>query len=321
MQERFPRKRSLASLLVVVIVIAIIAESDIISWGGVAESLQEIGWQSFLVALCLAIVQYVFVALRFIVLLARESISPFQICRIFTNGQLFNHLFPARAGDLYKVLALKRESGDALFSTAHVVSALILERAISTMVLILFIVTLTDWSTIGVADLTFVDRGRQLQIGLFITGLALLALYFAQKRFPRLRAWLRELKRGFMIILDLRKFVLVVCLSVAMWTLEVLSMKFVAAPLGIDLQLGQGLFVLLLLNLGIAVPITLGNIGTYEAALVLGLGLWGIGANDGVAIAISHHFLQIGALVLLAGLFNGINLISSRNRSPATSRS
>lgn len=321
MKERLPRKRALASLLVVVIVIAVIAESDIISWAGVAESLQEIGFQSFLVALCMAIAQYLCVALRFVVLLTRESIPSFQVCRIFTNGQLFNHLFPARAGDLYKVLALKRESGDALFSTAHVVSALILERAISTMVLILIIVALTDWSTISIADLTFMDRGKQLQIGLLVTGMVLLALYFTQKRSPRLRAWLRELRRGFMIILNLRRFILVVLLSIVMWTLEVLSMKFVAAPLGIDIQLGQGMFVLLLLNLGIAVPITLGNIGTYEAALVLGLGLWGIGANDGVAIAISHHFLQIGALVLLAGLFNGINLISSRNRSPATSRS
>lgn len=188
------------------------------------------------------------------------------------------------------------------------------------MVLILIIVTMTDWSTISIADLTFVDRGKQLQIGLLVTSVVLLALYFTQKRFPRLRAWLRELRRGFMIILNLRRFILVVLLSIAMWTLEVLSMKFVAAPLGIDIQLGQGMFVLLLLNLGIAVPITLGNIGTYEAALVLGLGLWGIGANDAVAIAISHHFLQIGALVLLAGVFNGINLVSSKSRNPATSK-
>ena len=314
MQERFPRKRMFASILAVAVVAFIIVKSDIISWAGVLDSFGKIGIQSFLFALLLAVAQYVCVALRFIILLARESIPSFQVCCIFTNGQLFNHLFPARAGDVYKVLALKRASDDSLFSTAHVVSALILERATSTIVLLLIIVALTDWSTLGVADLTFLDRGRQLQMGLLITVVAFLALYLAQKRFLRLRAWLRELKRGFLVILDLRRFLLVVCLSVAMWTLEVLSMKIIAAPLGIDLQLGQGLFVLLLLNIGIAVPLTVGNIGTYEAALVLGLGLWGIGANDGVAIAISHHFLQIGALVLLAGLFNGINMIRSKPR-------
>jgi uncharacterized membrane protein YbhN (UPF0104 family) len=312
MRDRILRKRVVASLLVVAIVVVVMAKSDIISWQGVLNSLQKIGIQNFLLALCMALAQYVCIALRFVILLARESVTPFQVARIFTNGQLFNHLFPARAGDLYKVVALKNQSSDSNFSTAHVVSALILERAISTLVLIVLIVVLADWSKIRIADLAFVDRSRQLQVGLLVIGLAALALYFAQKKYPRLRAWLLELKRGFRVILDLRRFFLVVCMSVAMWTLEVLSMKFVAAPLNIDLSLGQGLFVLLLLNAGIAVPITLGNIGTYEAALVLGLGLWGIGTNDGIAIAMSHHFLQIASLVLLAGMVNSINMVRSK---------
>ena len=55
-----------------------------------------------------------------------------------------------------------------------------LERAISTAVLILIIVALTDWSTIRGAGLNFVDRSKQLQIGLLVTGLALLALTLTQ---------------------------------------------------------------------------------------------------------------------------------------------
>lgn len=316
MSQRVPRKRIVASLIVVAIVVVVMAKSDVISWQGVSDSLRKIGVQGFLLALCMAIAQYVCVALRFVVLLSREGISPFQVCRIFTNGQLFNHLLPARAGDLYKVLALKQQAGDSRFSTAHVVSALILERAISTLILVLLIFVLVDWSKISITDLTFVDRSRQLQWALLLTGLALLILYLAQRKFPRLRAWLLELKHGFLVILDLRRFLTVVCLSAAMWSLEVMSMKLVAAPLGIDLDLGQGMFVLLLLNVGIAIPITLGNIGTYEAALVLGLGLWGVGTNEAIAVAMSHHFLQIGSLVLLAGIFNAINMIATKPRLP-----
>ena len=256
----------------------------------------------------MAIAQYVCVAFRFVVLLARQSVPPFQVCRIFTNGQLFNHLFPARAGDLYKVLALKEEADDTGFSTAHVVSALILERLISTLVLVSLILFLADWSGIRFTDFTLVDRSRQIQWALLVSCAALLVAYLAQLRFPRFRAWLLELKRGFLVLLNLRRFLAVVCLSAVMWTLEVASMKFVAAPLGIDLELGQGLLVLLLLNLGIAVPITLGNIGTYEAVLVLGLGLWGIGTSDGLAIAMSHHFLQVFSLLILAAVFGALNL-------------
>ncbi len=108
-------------------------------------------------------------------------------------------------------------------------------------------------------------------------------------------------------------------MSVVMWSLEVLSIKFLAAPLNVELQLGQGLFILLLLNVGIAVPVTLGNVGTYEAALVLGLGLWGVGANDGIAVAISHHFLQILSLLILAAMFNIVNLTALKKRTPAIS--
>ena len=111
MLERFPRKRMFASILAVAVVAFIIVKSDIISWAGVLDSFGKIGIQSFLFALLLAVAQYVCVALRFIILLARESIPSFQVCRIFTNGQLFNHLFPARAGDVYKVLALKKKIG------------------------------------------------------------------------------------------------------------------------------------------------------------------------------------------------------------------
>ena len=64
------------------------------------------------------------------------------------------------------------------------------------------------------------------------------------------------------------------------------------------------MFVLFLLNVGIAVPITLGNIGTYEAALVVGLTLWGVETNEAVAVALSHHFVQVLSLVVLAASFN-----------------
>ena len=319
MKKLFGKKRTVASVLVVMILILLLTQSQTISWEGVLRSLKAIGGQSFFLALCVAIAQYVSVALRFVVLMSKTSVTPFQCSRIFTNGQLFNHVFPARAGDLYKVIALKRSSPDKSFSTAYVVSALIIERLVSTLVLVLLIVFLVDWSTLRIADLSFVGRTQQLTTVVSVAALAGVALYFMQKKFPRLHAWLAELKRSFFTILNVRTFILVVCMSIVMWVLEVWSIKFLAIPLGVDLQLGQGLFVLLLLNVGIAVPVTLGNVGTYEAALVLGLGLWGAGSNDGIAIAVSHHFLQILSLVILAGIFNTINLKMSQQKIAAGS--
>jgi uncharacterized membrane protein YbhN (UPF0104 family) len=319
MKKLFGRKRTIGSILVVAILILVMAKSNTISWQGVLRSLETIGVQNFILALCMALGQYICVALRFVVLIPKAYASKFQVSRIYTNGQLFNHLFPARAGDLYKIIALKRAVCDKSFSTAYVVSALIIERLVSTLVLVLLIVLLVDWSTLRISDLSLVDRAAQLKIVLAAAALAGVALYLIQKRSPRFHAWLVELKRSFFTILNLRRFVLVVGMSVVMWSLEVLSIKFLAVPLGVELQLGQGLFILLLLNVGIAVPVTLGNVGTYEAVLVLGLGLWGVGTNDGIAIAVSHHFLQIFSLLILAGIFNTVNLTALKKSLPAIS--
>jgi uncharacterized membrane protein YbhN (UPF0104 family) len=319
MKKLLGRKRTIGSILVVAILMLVMVKSNTISWQGVLRSLETIGLQNFILALCMALGQYICVALRFVVLIPKAYASRFQVSRIYTNGQLFNHLFPARAGDLYKIIALKRAAGDQSFSTAYVVSALIIERLVSTLVLVLLIVLLVDWSALRLADLSLVDRAAQLKIALVAAALAGVALYFIQKKSPRFHAWLVELKRSFLTILNLRRFVLVMGMSVVMWSLEVLSIKFLAAPLDVELQLGQGLFVLLLLNVGIAVPVTLGNVGTYEAVLVLGLGLWGVGANDGIAIAISHHFLQILSLLILAAMFNFANLTALKKRTPVIS--
>lgn len=308
-------------MIIVALLVAVVVKSSTVSWHSVFRSLQGIGIENFALALSMAVAQYAILAVRFVVLLPKTSASVArrQICRIFTNGQLFNHLFPARAGDLYKVIALKNASTDPNFSSAYVVSALIIERLISTLILVSLIMFLVDWSEIKIADLSFVDRSQQLRTLAVVILLAGGALYVAQKRSTRLRRWLIELKRSFISILTPQRFLVVVAMSICIWSLEVMSMKFVASPLGIDLQLGQGVFVLLLLNLGIAVPITLGNVGTYEAALVVGLGLWGVHTNEAIAIAISHHTLQILSLVILAGLLNTLVYIF-KEQPPAQDR-
>ena len=304
--QRSTRKRVIASVLVVAVLIAIMIKSNTVSWESVFESLRKIGIENFVLALSMAVGQYTVLAIRFVVLLPKTSASVArrQICRIFTNGQLFNHLFPARAGDLYKVIALKGASTDPSFSSAYVVSALIIERIVSTLVLVSMIMLLVDWSQLKIADLSFLDRAEQLKTLVVITLAVGIAFYIAQMKSTKLRQWLLELKKSFFTILNPQRFLIVVGLSIVIWSLEVWSMKFVAAPLGIDLQLGQGMFVLLLLNLGIAVPVTLGNIGTYEAVLVVGLGLWGVSTNEAIAIALSHHTLQILSLIILSGLLN-----------------
>lgn len=304
MHHLFPKRRIGASAVVIAILVLMIINSKSVSWGHVYQSLREIGGMSLALALCMAVAQYLCLALRFFALLPKVHVSPPRICRIYAVGQLLNHVVLARAGDLYKIFAVNKASSNRKVSTAYVVSALITERFLASLTLFLLVFLLVDWSAMKVTDLRVVDAAHQVVIGIIVVLLTAGVLYFVQKKSTRLRGWLRELVTSFTTIMTLPRLSVSVGLSFLVWTFEALSMQFLAAALQVDLGLGQGILVLLMLNIGIAVPLTLANVGVYEAALVFGLNLWGVELNKAIAVALCHHLLQIAALAVWVAAFN-----------------
>ncbi len=304
MHHLFLKKRLLASVVVIAILVWMMISSNSVSWEYVYRSLRQIGWMSLALALTVAVAQYLWLALRFFSLLPKAHVSLLRICRIYSVGQFLNHVIPARAGDVYKIFAVNKASENRKFSTAHVVSALITERFLASLTLFLLVFLLVDWLVIKVTDMPLLDAAHKLMAGIVIVVLAALVLYFVQKKSARLHRWLRELVTSFTTILNLPRLSVGIGLSFLVWTFEVLSLKFLAAPLQVDLGFGQGMLILLILNIGIAVPLTLANVGIYEAAVVFGLSLWGVETNNAIAIALCHHILQIVALGFWIALFN-----------------
>jgi len=63
------------------------------------------------------------------------------------------------------------------------------------------------------------------------------------------------------------------------------------------------LLALVLLNVGISVPISVANVGPYEAALAFGLRQAGVPLSSAVVLATVHHALELLAIGLVsAGL-------------------
>ena len=84
----------------------------------------------------------------------------------------------------------------------------------------------------------------------------------------------------------------------------------------------RGFRCVFLLNLGIAVPVTVGNLGIFEASLAFGLSRVGIPAEDSLAIATLEHFVKFGGLLFCLGLLRLAKLagtVASRTRSPTDS--
>jgi uncharacterized membrane protein YbhN (UPF0104 family) len=100
-----------------------------------------------------------------------------------------------------------------------------------------------------------------------------------------------------------RRLVVAVTLGVLAWAAEATSMRVLSAPFGVNLSVPQAMVGLLILNLGIAVPVSVANVGAYEAATVVGLVPFGATAAQALAIGAIHHAVQVTAIAFFAFTF------------------
>jgi uncharacterized membrane protein YbhN (UPF0104 family) len=76
-----------------------------------------------------------------------------------------------------------------------------------------------------------------------------------------------------------------------------------SSPLGVHLSLAQAIVGLLVLNLGIAIPVSVANVGAYEAATVVGLAPFGVPAGQALALGAMHHAVQLATIAAFALAF------------------
>jgi hypothetical protein len=80
-------------------------------------------------------------------------------------------------------------------------------------------------------------------------------------------------------------------------------MRVLSAPFGVELSIPQAMVGLLVLNVGIALPVSVANVGAYEAATVVGLLPFGATAPQALAIGAIHHGVQVTAIGMFALAF------------------
>jgi uncharacterized membrane protein YbhN (UPF0104 family) len=68
---------------------------------------------------------------------------------------------------------------------------------------------------------------------------------------------------------------------------------------GLALPVGAAVSVLVLVNLGIAVIATPGNLGTFELATAAALTLWGVSSETALSVGITTHVVEIVPPVLV----------------------
>jgi uncharacterized membrane protein YbhN (UPF0104 family) len=87
-------------------------------------------------------------------------------------------------------------------------------------------------------------------------------------------------------------------ISLLTWTLDAGTLWWTSRSCGYAISLRDAMQCVFVLNVGIAVPITVGNLGVFEASLAFALTRHGIPAQNALAIATLEHFAKFGGLGL-----------------------
>jgi hypothetical protein len=193
-----------------------------------------------------------------------------------TVGYMGNNALPARAGDVLKAMLSASRSGTA---RRDAFGTLVAERLLDARALVLLFaaLVLAGGLPLGLSTPVLLAVGG----GLAVTGAAVLLLA------PRLRGLLAALLAPSRELLGARGAALL-ALSAALWLVEGAVYAVLGQVAGIELGLVDGLYVMAIANLAAMVPAAPGYIGTYDAAVLLGVRLAGAGS---AAVALPYVVL------------------------------
>lgn len=234
------------------------------------------------------------------------------------------NVLPARLGEFVRPWLLSRRSG---VTFSNVVGNLVIEKTLDSMCILFFILVgltttadLPDWVRLGARVPAAIAVALAVLVALlyfkgepFVNRWVI--RYLPEKFGAGLQRVLRSFLDGMRIIPDGRLLALVFAVSLAYWSLPVLSSWIAILAFGFDVPFNAALIVFIFIGFGTALPNAPGMIGTYQYACILALGLFGVGQAEALAYGLVLNAIQLGTLIgqgLVALPLAGVTLADFR---------
>jgi len=261
-------------------------------------------------ALALVVVQVLCQGSRFLAVLPHDAglgrLVPLQA---FSVGEVVNALVPARVGDAVKVVMLRQVRPNTHLGVSRVTGALLADKVVAIATLLVLsavaaaVVSHGRLSAAGIGrDLRWVGLVAVVAVGLALATRRLAARADAMGRFGAARRFARGVHRGLSALREPRCVLYGATFGIAGWLAEVCVIHILCSSLGISLGTAAIVLAVAALNLGIAIPLSMANLGAYEAALTFGLTRWGVPIAPAIAVALAHHAIEITGIACTAGL-------------------
>ncbi|MBN1890714.1 MAG: flippase-like domain-containing protein [Thermoflexales bacterium] len=282
-----------------------------VHWGSVIEAIARANGWWLLAALLSVVLTTLLKALRWQALLVPRprEVSIWDLFAALVVGQMLNMALPMRAGDVGRAAFVGRPSLSRMQVLATVAAEKWLDMTAAfalAMGLLPFMVW-PEWArsslgTLGVAVLAGV-------VGLAIVTLfrrRLAALVERLESSParslplvaRAVEWLRRAWQGVAALRTPSLAAGVIGWTVLTWLLGASTNWLVGRALGLPGSAVMWSFVLLVLQVGVAVPSVPGRIGVFEYLTMLALALFGVQGEVALAYALVLHVLVIGPIVI-----------------------
>ena len=250
---------------------------------------------TLIVAFGLIVTQVVFQSLRLWAVVPRAlALGVGRVAHAFVIGEWVNSLIPARAGDALKIVMIRRAPAAGLSGLPSATGVVVADKLVDVVSLVLLCVGG------GLTGLLWARAEAGVIAGVLGVVIALaLAAWFGLTgaRFQEARwLWARDLVSGLSALRDPPRGIASLLFSLGAWLAEGCALWVLCLGMGAAPTSSQILLALVLLNVGISVPISFANVGVYEATLTAGLSYAGIPLATGLAVAVSHHGLELLAV-------------------------
>lgn len=234
-------------------------------------------------------------SVRWQLMLAPMRVLPqHRVYNFLVAGYAASNLLPARMGEAVRVLFCKRQGVPVGGATG----ALVLEKVYELIGMLAIILplpfVLPELPGYAQKAIPLVAVG-----GLVGTGVM---FWMARHGAKTTGSFLQRLGEGMLLLREPRRATVALLLSIATWAVDAYQVTLIMSAVGIPPSFWGAAFMLLVLNIGIALPSTPAQLGIFEAACVGGFALLGVPQEKALAFAILYHVMQIIPVTIYGGI-------------------
>ena len=281
-------------------------------WRAVTGALANVSLVLLAVALVVSTLQVFAQLARFVVLVPRPVRPPMlELLDATAIGQLLNYATPLRSGDAYKLLRLAPGGEQKTPRFAPLLAALLVERVADILALLVMATWASASDLAGWSSSVVPTKWTGVEVAAGVAALVIAVFVLVA---PLRRVVQRFLRQAWGSMSPLR-FARSFAISIVTWSLDAGTLWWTARSGGYPVSFRDLMQSVFVLNVGIAVPITMGNLGVFEASLAFALTRHGVPAQNALAIATLEHFAKFGGLGLCIGVLRLVRAIVAKPKA------